>query len=204
MQIPIAFHLHAKTPEFTMLQERDLIQQCLSGNRDAFRKLIEPHQDFVFRVALSVLGRREEAEEAAQDAFVRAYRGLVSFSGQVPFQAWLYRIAVRTALNARRRRRRRRLLERLTPPSWFGSLASARTDAPDVEVAKRDVRIRLRATIDRLPRKLHEVVVLTYLDELACGEIAEILDIPEGTVKSRLHRAREKLQKEIKRQGLLD
>ena len=203
MQIPIAFHLHAKTPEFTMLQERDLIQQCLSGNRDAFRKLIEPHQDFVFRVALSVLGSREEAEEAAQDAFVRAYRGLGSFSSQVPFQAWLYRIAVRTALNARRRRRRR-LLERLTPPSWFGSLASARTDAPDVEVAKRDVRIRLRATIDRLPRKLHEVVVLTYLDELACGEIAEILDIPEGTVKSRLHRAREKLQKEIKRQGLLD
>lgn len=70
--------------------------------------------------------------------------------------------------------------------------------------AKRDARIRLRAIIDRLPGKLHEVVVLSYLQELAGSEIAMILNIPEGTVKSRLHRAREKLQKEIERQGLLD
>ncbi len=186
-----------------MPQERDLIHQCLSGNRDAFRRLIEPHQDFVFRVALSVLDNREEAEEAAQDAFIRAYRGLGSFSGRVPLQAWLYRIAVRTALNARRRRRLR-LLERLTPPSWFGGLASAATNAPDAEVERQDARIRLRATIDRLPRKLHEVVVLTYMEELACREVAEVLNIPEGTVKSRLHRAREKLKNEIGRQGLLD
>lgn len=186
-----------------MPQERDLIQQCLSGNQDAFRRLIEPHQDFVFRVAISVLGSREEAEEAAQDAFVRAYGGLSSFSGKVPFQAWMYRIAVRTALNARRRRRRR-IFERLTPPAWFGGLASSETETPDALFAKRDARIRLRAIIDRLPAKLHEVVVLTYLQELACGEIAEILNIPEGTVKSRLYRAREKLQKEIERKGLLD
>lgn len=184
-----------------MPQERDLIQQCLSGNRDAFRRLIEPHQDFVFRLALSVLGSREEAEEAAQDALVRTYRGLGSFSGQVPFQAWLYRIAVRTALNARRRRR---LLERLAPPSWFGGLASAATEAPDALFARRDARTRLRATIARLPGKLQEVVVLTYLREFTCSEVAEILNIPEGTVKSRLYRAREKLQKEIERQGLLD
>ena len=186
-----------------MPQERFLIQQCLSGNQDAFRRLIEPHQDFVFRVALAVLGSREEAEEAAQDAFVRAYRGLGSFSAKVPFQAWIYRIAIRTALNVRRRRRRR-LFERLTPPAWFGGLASSDTEAPDTQFAKRDARIRLRAIIDRLPAKLQEVVVLTYLQELACGEIAEILNIPEGTVKSRLHRAREKLHREIERQDLLD
>ncbi len=186
-----------------MPQERFLIQQCLTGNQDAFRRLIEPHQDFVFRVALAVLGSREEAEEAAQDAFVRAYRGLGSFSAKVPFQAWIYRIAIRTALNVRRRRRRR-LFERLTPPAWFGGLASSDTEAPDTQFAKRDARIRLRAIIDRLPAKLQEVVVLTYLQELACGEIAEILNIPEGTVKSRLHRAREKLHREIERQDLLD
>ena len=203
MHVPTAILQKAMTPESTMPQERDLIQQCLSGNRDAFRRLIEPHQDFVFRLALSVLGSREEAEEAAQDALVRTYRGLGSFSGQVPFQAWLYRIAVRTALNARRRRRRR-LLERLTPPSWFGGLASAETEAPDALFARRDTRIRLRATIARLPVKLQEVVVLTYLQEFTCSEVAEILNIPEGTVKSRLYRAREKLQKEIERQGLLD
>lgn len=186
-----------------MPQERFLIQQCLSGNQEAFRRLIEPHQDFVFRVALSILGNREEAEEAAQDAFVRAYRGLGSFSGKVPFQAWMYRIAVRTALNVRRRRRRR-LFERLTPPAWFGGVPSSETETPDALFAKRDARIRLREIIDRLPAKLHEVVVLTYLQELACGEIAEILNIPEGTVKSRLYRAREKLQRAIERQGLLD
>ena len=182
-----------------MSQERVLIQQCLSGNQDAYRRLIEPHQDFVFRVALSVLGNGEEAEEAAQDAFVRAYRGLGSFSGKVPFQAWMYRIAVRTALNVRRRRR---LFERLAPPAWFAGLASPETEAPDVRFAKKDARIRLRAIIDRLPAKLHQVVVLTYMQELACGEISAILNIPEGTVKSRLYRAREKLQKQIEKQGL--
>ncbi len=186
-----------------MPTERFLIQQCLSGNQEAFRRLIEPHQDFVFRVALSILGNREEAEEAAQDAFVRAYRGLGSFSGKVPFQAWMYRIAVRTALNVRRRRRRR-LFERLTPPAWFGGQASAATESPDTRFARQDVKVRLRAIIDRLPGKLHEVVVLSYLQELAGSEIAIILNIPEGTVKSRLHRAREKLQKEIERHGLLD
>ena len=145
----------------------------------------------------------DDGEEAAQDAFVRTFRGLGSFSGQVPFQAWLYRIAVRTALNARRRRRRR-LLERLTPPSWFGGLAAPATEAPDALFAKRDARMRLRATIDRLPGRLHEVVVLTYLQELTTAEVAEILNVPVGTVKSRLYRAREKLQREIERQGLLD
>lgn len=185
-----------------MPRERDLIQQCLSGNRDAFRRLIEPHQDFVFRVALSVLGNREEAEEAAQDAFVRAYRGLGSFSARVPFQAWMYRIAIRTALNARRRRRR--IFERLKPPAWFGRLASETSEAPDVRFAKQDARVRLRAIIDRLPGKLQEVVVLTYMEDLCCGEVAQRLNVPEGTVKSRLHRAREKLQKAIERQGLLD
>ena len=114
----------------------------------------------------------------------------------------MYRIAVRTALNVRRRRRRH-LFERLTPPAWFGGLASSDSEAPDVQFAKRDTRIRLREIIDRLPAKLHEVVVLTYLQELACGEIAEVLNIPEGTVKSRLYRAREKLQKAIEGQCLL-
>ena len=122
-----------------MPTERFLIQQCLTGNQVAFRRLIEPHQDFVFRVAISVLGNREEAEEAAQDAFVRAYRGLGSFSGKVPFQAWMYRIAVRTALNVRRRRRRR-LFERLTPPAWFGGQASAATESPDTRFARQDAR----------------------------------------------------------------
>ena len=102
-QFEIPIPQRANTPESRMPTERFLIQQCLSGNQDAFRRLIEPHQDFVFRVAISVLGSREEAEEAAQDAFVGAYRGLGSFSGKVPFQAWMYRIAVRTALNVRRR-----------------------------------------------------------------------------------------------------
>ena len=186
-----------------MLQERDLIHQCLSGNRDAFRRLIEPHQDFVFRVALSVLDNREEAEEAAQDAFIRAYRGLGSFSGRVPLQAWLYRIA-----GSNRPERK------ATPaPTAIGAADAALmvrrpgicgNKRPDAEVERQDARIRLRATIGRLPRKLHEVVVLTYMEELACREVAEVLNIPEGTVKSRLHRAREKLKKEIGRQGLLD
>lgn len=186
-----------------MPPERDLIRQCLAGDLSAFRRLIEPQQDCVFRIALSILGSREEAEEAAQDTFMRVYRELSSFSGAAPFGAWVYRIAVRTCLNAHRRRRKWRLYERSVDPARMAGMAFREGETPEAEAEQREMQAKVRGAIDRLPGKLHEVVVLSYLDEFSHAEIADLLDIPEGTVKSRLHLARGRLQKELERQGLV-
>jgi RNA polymerase sigma-70 factor (ECF subfamily) len=176
-----------------MPSEMELIEQCLVGNLDAYRRLIEPYQAFVLRVSLSVLGNREEAEEAAQDAFVRAYNGLAKYKSDGPFQAWLYRIAMRTSLNAHRSRKRRRIFERLVDPTGFDQVASSGAENPETQSIHRETREKVRRMIDSLPRKLHEVVVLSYLEEFSVREIAQMLDIPQGTVKSRLHLARKRL-----------
>ena len=178
-----------------MPSERELIEQCLVGELDAFRQLIAPYQGFVMRVSYSVLGNREEAEEATQDTFVRAFNGLKTFNSDGPFQAWLYRIAMRTGLNARRSRRRRRIFERLVDPMGFAQVASSGGDNPETQTLMRETRERVRMMIDTLPRKLHEVVVLSYLEELSEKEISDVLKIPQGTVKSRLHLARKRMAK---------
>lgn len=86
-----------------MSSESDLIRRSLAGDVDAFRLLVEPHQDFIYGIALSVLRRPEAAEEAAQDALVRIHQGLDSFRGDVAFRSWAYRIAIRVSLNTHRR-----------------------------------------------------------------------------------------------------
>lgn len=184
--------------------ERDLIQQCLAGNLDAFCRLIAPHQDFLYRIALSILGTREEAEEAVQDALIRIYRGLSSFTIEVPFQAWAYRIAVRVCFNHHRSRRRRRRRETPIGREQIDRMASPEGRAPDADAERAELRRRLREIVDRLPEKLHRVVVLCYLGDLSMSEVADLLDVPEGTVKSRLYAAREKIQKEAERRGLME
>lgn len=187
-----------------MPSERDLIRRCLTGDVDAFRRLVEPHQDFIYGIALSVLRNREEAEEAAQDALLRIYQGLGSFRGEVPFRSWAYRIAVRVSFNVHRRGRRRRDSERVTDPDRIDRMDSGDARTPDVDAEQEEVRRRLGGIIERLPRKLHEVVVLSYLREWSHVEIAEVLEIPEGTVKSRLYLARVRIRKEAKRRGILE
>jgi RNA polymerase sigma-70 factor (ECF subfamily) len=187
-----------------MSRDQELIKRCLAGDLDAFRDLIEPHQASVFRIALSVLGNREEAEEATQDAFVRVYRGLHSFRGDAAFRGWVYRVAVNTCYNASRRVRRRRAVEKSMDPRSLPETGLDDKPSPESEIADREIGRKVRELIRRLPKKLYEVVVLSYLRDLSHEEIADALGIPRGTVKSRLHLARERLGREITRTGLLE
>ena len=187
-----------------MSRDQELIKRCLAGDLDAFRDLIEPHQASVFRIALSVLGNREEAEEATQDTFVRVYRGLHSFRGDAAFRGWVCRVAVNTCYNASRRARRRRAVEKAMDPWILPETGSGDKASPESETADREIGRKLRELIRKLPEKLHEVVVLSYLRDLSHDEIADALGIPRGTVKSRLHLARERLARDIRRRGLLE
>ena len=138
-----------------------------------------------FRIAYSVLRQREDAEDVAQEALTRAYRKRGSLRDPARFRAWLARMAWRMALDHRRAGKRREAREQV-------AVAVSAPDAEDV-AAQNEFRARLFAAIDALPEKLRIVVVLAGIEGHNMREVSSLLGVPEGTVKSRLHAARQQL-----------
>ena len=160
-----------------------LVARCRSGETTAFEPLVERYQRVLFTVALRMLGDRDAAGDAAQNAFVKAYQKLDTFDPGRRFFSWIYRILVNECLNARRDRPQH---EPLAP-----DLAVVGTPADLFETTER--RSRVQAAILALPMEYREVIVLRHFTELSYEEIGEALHVPAKTVKSRLHSARERL-----------
>jgi RNA polymerase sigma-70 factor (ECF subfamily) len=152
-----------------------------------FATCVAESQRRVFQIACGVLGDPAEAEEVAQDAFLRAYRRFASLRDPARFCAWVSRIALRLALNRRRSRRRQRARE----TAWQAVV----TDGAGADPLFLQ---RLRGEIDRLPEKLRLVLVLSAVEGMEAREVAGLLRIPAGTVRSRLHRARKHLLEVMK------
>jgi RNA polymerase sigma-70 factor (ECF subfamily) len=150
-----------------------------------FAALLAGSQRRVFQIAYGVVGDSGEAEEVAQEAFLQAYRRLGSLREPAKFRAWVGRIALRLALN--RRRTRSRQLARDT--AWQAARPAA-LEAPGTD---RLWLARVREEIDRLPEKLRAVLLLSAVEGMDAAEVAAVLEIPAGTVRSRLHRARKLL-----------
>ncbi len=145
-----------------------------------------------FRVALGVLRRREDAEDVAQEAFLRAHRAFASLRDRDRFRAWLVRMAFRLALDHQRGRVRRQRRE--------GALALEPRPAASVEedLARREVAETVARAVDALPEKLRVVTVLAAIQEQDTASVARLLELPEGTVKSRLHHARRALAESLR------
>ncbi len=163
----------------------NLVARARQGDEAAFEQLVRRHQRYVFNVAYRVLGDYAEAEDMTQEAFVRAWRGLPGFKGQAQFTTWLYRIVHNLCLN-RLPRLRRELLQ--TEP-LEEVLASPAPSLPDHFEAQEQAAF-LRAELARLPEKYRLVLTLRYLQHLSYAEIAAALNVPMGTVKTHIHRAR--------------
>jgi len=160
-----------------------LVERCLGGDAAGFRPLVERYQKVLFTVAVRMLGDREEATDATQTAFVRAYEKLATYDRGHKFFSWLYRILVNECLNVRRARR---LSEPLDPK------LVAEDDAG--QAARRaELRANVQTALIQLPKPYREVVVLRHFAEMSYREMAETLGVPEKTVKSRLYEARQRL-----------
>jgi len=153
-----------------------------------FEDRVADSSTLVFRVALGVLRHREEAEDVAQEAFLRAHRGFGSLRDRQRFRAWMVRVAFRLALDRQRGARRRRRHEEASRMAAVRQVASVE----DV-VARREIQERVGEAVDALPEKLRIVTVLAAIQGHGLSEVAELLDLPEGTVKSRLHLAKKAL-----------
>jgi len=172
-----------------MGDEKALIQGILAGDRAAARALYDQHVRRVYQVVYRLLGDPDQAEEATQDTFVKAFSRLGSFRGESSLGTWLHAIAVSMALTALRKKKRRLLRE--------ADLEDA-TALPDTRrEGDPDLRDRLRQAIDELPEKLRVTVVLHDIEGFTHGEIARMTGVPEGTCKTRLMGGRARLREAL-------
>ena len=166
-----------------------LIAKTLRGDLDAFGGLVERHREVVFRVASRIVGR-EDAEDVSQDAFLRAFARLDSFRGESTFRTWLLQITQRVAFRAVARSRRRGAEDDVALQEQPDRDAS-RHPATELERRERQQRLELKLALMR--SQYRALIVLRDVEELSYAEIATVLDMPIGSVKGRLHRARGEL-----------
>jgi RNA polymerase sigma-70 factor (ECF subfamily) len=165
----------------------ELIGRFLAGERDAFPLLVDRHRQRVYNVCLRLLGDADDAADAAQDTFVSVLTKLDRFRGDAAFTTWVHRIAVNACYDVTRRRRRQPML-RLAGDDDAGleEAGPPAADPADEVAGTRDVLAALRA----IPEEFRVAVVLADLQDLPYDEVAKVLDVPVGTVKSRVHRGR--------------
>ncbi|HET7343925.1 MAG TPA: sigma-70 family RNA polymerase sigma factor, partial [Methylomirabilota bacterium] len=176
-----------------------LIERCRAGDLSAFEPLVEKYRQRVWRVAYNILRDREEAWDVAQEAFIRAYQALPAFRGQSAFYTWLYRIVMNVAADRGRSRGAQARAfgsERVPEEDWERVLPdpAGGEDAPDTAAARTENRGKIMRALDTLSADHRTIIVLSDLEGLSYREIAETLDIPMGTVMSRLHNARKRLR----------
>jgi RNA polymerase sigma-70 factor, ECF subfamily len=175
--------------------DTELIRQCLSGKPDAYGVLLQKYHDRLFRSVLSLTLSYDDAMDVVQDAFINAYQSLSQFKGDSEFYTWLYRIAFNSAMSMRRKRRV--MLSLNSSPDYFSELPTRDShdcDMPSAGLDRAESQTLVRLAIAKLSAEHREVLMLKDMDGLKYEQIAEILDLPIGTVRSRLHRARFELK----------
>ena len=176
------------------ISDAECVRQLQRGETDAFETLIRRHQKTIFNLVYRMLGDYDEAAEISQEAFLSAYRAIGSFRGDANFSTWLYRIALNHATTRRKslntRQQRSVAMENAEP-------ASDPHPGPAETMEKKEIRQRVQQALNRLDPEDATIIVLRDLQDVPYDEVARTLEIPIGTVKSRLHRARQALRSEL-------
>lgn len=172
-----------------------LIAGSLAGNPAAFGELVARYKDRLYNTVYRIVGNSEDAQDVVQDAFLNAYQSLASFKGDANFSTWIYRIAVNAAISVKRKRKAGLRLAQGTMPSIAGEPVDNSADAnPSRRLELREEEERVQAALSQLTDEHRTVLVLKDIDGRKYEEMAEILGVPIGTIRSRLHRARLELR----------
>ena len=178
------------------MNELLLISRARGGDREAFGELVEQYRDTVYRLAYRMCGNTYDADEAAQEAFVAAWRALPNFRGDAKFSTWLYRLTTNAAIDVMRREKRHQTV-------GDGEMIDLADDAdsPQETVERTEQQEAVQKALATLSEEYREVLLLRYMEELDYAEIAEVLQLPSGTVKSRINRAKAALKAALLKSG---
>jgi RNA polymerase sigma-70 factor (ECF subfamily) len=183
--------------------EGSIIERSQKGDREAFALIVKKYMKPAYYVALSYVGREADALDLSQDAFVNAFRHLKRFDPSRSFFPWFYSILKNVCMNhlARIRRRKEESLDRMAEED--GQIAiPIETADPESAAVTQDLREKVGMALGRLKPKDREILILQHLQDFSYREIADLLDIPIGTVMSRLYAARQALRRELERMGV--
>ncbi len=177
--------------------EKKLIERAYGGDPSAFNRLMAQHENRMYAVALRMCANREDAQDCLQEAMLRVYRAIGSFKGQSTFSTWVYRITMNTCLDELRRKKNRQntSLDNLVDMGWSPTDGGA---GPEKQALMREMREKMHGAIRELPDDMRAAVVLRDIQGFSYDEIAQMLEINVGTIKSRISRGREKLREKLK------
>lgn len=176
------------------MDDPQLIESALAGNSAAFGDLVRKYQDRLYNTMVHLIGSAEDAKDVVQDAFVKAFVKLESFQRSSSFYTWLYRIAFNTAMSRQRRRRETRSID-----EDCGRDPTDPAAAPGDRLEQEELAGQVRRALATLSEEHRTVLVLRDIDGCEYEAISEILEVPLGTVRSRLHRARLQLREQLKK-----
>ena len=176
--------------------DRRLISECLDGRPAAFGELVRRYQDRLFNAVLRILDNPHDAQDVVQDSFINAYQSLASFKGDAEFYTWLYRIAFNTSVSVRRRRRPVVSLDAVRRDGGGGIEPADESEVvkPGAALERSEEEAALQDALGRLSAEHRTVLVLKDIEGMKYEQIADVLGVPIGTIRSRIHRARLELR----------
>lgn len=181
--------------------ESTLVSDALAGSQKAYAELTKRHRQAVFHIVLKIVRDSETANDLAQETFMKAFSSLASYRSEYRFSTWLYKIAANCSIDFLRKKRINALSLDQQIETSDGSVGIEVPDYsyhPERDLVRKQQKFSIDAAIESLPEKYREVIVYRHKDDKSYEEIADLLDIPIGTVKARIFRARELLKKKLK------
>jgi RNA polymerase sigma-70 factor, ECF subfamily len=181
--------------------EEKLIKKVKLGDREAFADLVELYKDKVYHVSYRMVGNAMEAEDIAQETFLRVYSNIGSYDPSYKFSTWIYRIATNLSIDLLRKRKQTLSLDKQVEGSdgldWHDRLADP-DKGPEEALLTGELQAEVQNAMETLSPKYKSIMILRYLEDLSLTEISEIVKLPITTIKTRIHRGREALKKKLK------
>lgn len=184
-----------------MHDDEQLIAEALKGSQKAYTQLVEQHKKAIFHIINKIVRNDEAANDLVQETFMKAFSSLATYRSEYRFSTWLYKIAANASIDYLRKRRINALSLDRPMETRDGTVEIEVPDYsfhPEHDLIRKQQRISIEEAIDSLPKKYRDVIVYRHKDDKSYEEIADLLDIPVGTVKARIFRARELLKKKLK------
>jgi RNA polymerase sigma-70 factor (ECF subfamily) len=187
--------------EHSRAEDRDLIARAIAGEQDAYRRLMEKYQNAIHHLVIRMVGYQEDVDDLTQEAFIKAFNSLASFNDEFAFSTWLYKIATNNCIDYLRKKK----LKTFSIDKPINAEDSDQqyeipddSNTPETGILQRQQSNTIQNAIDALPDKYRIVIEMRHQQELSYEDIADKLDLPLGTVKAHIFRAREMLYKQLR------